>query len=42
VVHFVLPEKIGRVNIVNDVPAQVILRAVREIGQIKSNSCLPQ
>ncbi|PYV56328.1 MAG: 3-dehydroquinate synthase [Acidobacteria bacterium] len=42
VVHFVLPKKIGRVNIVNDVPAQVILRAVREIGQIKSNSCLPQ
>ena len=30
-VHFVLPTEIGKVEIVNDVPAEVVLAAVREI-----------
>jgi 3-dehydroquinate synthase len=31
VVHFVLPQKIGKVKIVNDVPVEVIRAAVEQI-----------
>ena len=34
VVHFVLPDKIGHVQIANDVPAQVVLQAVRELREM--------
>ena len=37
VVHFVLPREIGRVEIVNNVPAAVVLKAVRHIRQIRPN-----
>jgi 3-dehydroquinate synthase len=34
VVHFVLPREIGRVEIVNDVPASVVVAAVDELRQL--------
>ena len=36
VVHFVLPREIGRVEVVNDVPAGVVLRAVDELRRLSS------
>jgi 3-dehydroquinate synthase len=34
VAHFVLPREIGKVEIVNDVPEQVVIQAVEELRQI--------
>jgi 3-dehydroquinate synthase len=31
VVHFVLPREVGKVEVVNDVPEQVVLEAVDEL-----------
>ena len=36
VVHFVLPTEIGRVQVVNDVPEQVVLEAVDELRRISN------
>jgi 3-dehydroquinate synthase len=33
-VHFVLPTEIGKVEVVNDVPEQVVLAAVDEIREV--------
>jgi 3-dehydroquinate synthase len=33
-VHFVLPTEIGKVEIVNDVPGEVVLSAVKEIQEL--------
>ena len=37
VVHFVLPREIGKVEIVGDVPDDVVLAAVGEIGRLSRN-----
>ena len=36
-VHFILPRRIGEVEVVNNVPAKVVLQAVREIREIEAN-----
>ena len=36
VVHFVLPTEIGKVQVVNDVPEQVVLEAVDELRRISN------
>ncbi len=36
VVHFVLPTEIGKVQVVNDVPEQVVLRAVDELRRLSN------
>jgi len=35
-VHFVLPRKIGKVEVVNDVPQSVVLQAVDELRRLSS------
>ncbi len=36
VVHFVLPTEIGKVQVVNDVPEQIVLKAVDELRRLSS------
>ena len=36
VVHFVLPREIGKVEVVNDVPEQVVIEAVDELRRLSS------
>src|SRR5215470_13531850 len=33
-VHFVLPTEIGKVEVVNDVPGEIVLSAVKEIQEL--------
>ena len=38
VVHFVLPDRIGKVEIVNNVPENAVIQALDELRQLSRNS----